>query len=135
MADFTHRRIDDMEAIVGGAFRRARAELGVSSFGCQVIDLPPNVDGYPEHDHVADGQEEVYVALRGGGVLDVEGERVPLDAEHMVRVGPGAKRKVLPGDQGLRLLILGGVPGQVYEDPEFTRLGAPDPYAREARRG
>ena len=66
MADYTVRRIDDMEGIYGGAFKRARAELGVESFGMQVIDFPPNMgDQYPEHDHGEDGQEEVYLPLSG----------------------------------------------------------------------
>ena len=54
MADYTVKTIDEMEAVFGGAFKRARAELGVTSFGMQVLDMPPNVDGqYPEHDHEA----------------------------------------------------------------------------------
>ena len=61
MADYAVKRIDDMDAIYGGAFKRARAELGIRSFGLQVLDLPPNADSYPEHDHAEDGQEEVYV--------------------------------------------------------------------------
>ena len=47
MADFTIKRIDDMEAIYWGAFKRVRAEMGIRSFGAQVLDLPPNGDGYP----------------------------------------------------------------------------------------
>ena len=45
------KKIDDMEAIYGGAFKRVRAELGVESFGIQIIDMPPNFEGYPDHDH------------------------------------------------------------------------------------
>src|ERR1700744_5014773 len=63
VADFTVKRIDEMEAIYGGAFKRARAELGVESFGMQVIEMPPGSELYPEHDHAGDGQEEVYVVL------------------------------------------------------------------------
>ena len=73
------KKIDDMEAVYLGAFKRARAELGVESFGMQMIDLPPNYENYPEHDHEQDGQEEVYVALRGSGEIEIEGERFPLD--------------------------------------------------------
>ncbi len=65
MADVTHTKIDEMEAI-----------------------------DYPEHDHSPEGiggqmfaerpqqldQEEVYVALRGSGTLEADGERYPLDA-------------------------------------------------------
>jgi hypothetical protein len=125
----TVKRIDEMEAVFLGAFKRVRAELGVESFGMQVIDMPANLDRYPEHDHAHDGQEEVFLALRGGGELEVDGERYPLDSDHIARVGPRAKRKVWPGDEGIRVLILGGVPGKPYEAPDVTKLGEPDPLA------
>jgi hypothetical protein len=105
MADYTAKRIDDMEAIFLGGFKRARAELGVQSFGMQVIDMPPNLDRYPEHDH-AESRDTI------------------------VRVGPKPTRKLWPGDEGLRVLALGGVPGQAYEAPDITQLGEPDPMVR-----
>lgn len=129
MAGHAVKRIDDMEAVYGGAFKRVRAELGVESFGIQVIDMPPNFDGYPEHDHAEDGQEEVFVALRGGGEIEIDGERYPLDPDHIARVASGVKRKVWPGEQGIRMLIVGGVPDGAYEAPEISKLGAPDPMA------
>ena len=70
MADYTAKKIDDMEAICGGGFKRARAELGVESFGMQVIDMPPGYDDYPEHDHAETGQEEVYLVLRGSAEVE-----------------------------------------------------------------
>jgi len=130
MADYAVKRIDEMEAIVRGSFKKARAELGVSSFGVQVIDMPPNVDAYPEHDHSQDGQEEVYVAMRGGGEIEIDGERHALDPDTMVRVSAGTKRKLYPGDEGMRVLVIGGVPGEAYAVRDFTELGAPDPFAR-----
>jgi mannose-6-phosphate isomerase-like protein (cupin superfamily) len=130
MADYTAVTIDEVEAIYRGAFKRARAALGVTAFGMQVIDIPPNVTGYPEHDHSEDGQEEVYVTLQGGGQIDVQGELVRLDRNTLVRVGPGTRRKVYPGDEGIRILVIGGVPGAAYEAPAVTELGAPDPTAR-----
>ena len=51
MADYTAKKIEDIEAIMQGGFKRARAELGVESFGMQVIEMPPGFDDYPEHDH------------------------------------------------------------------------------------
>ena len=123
------KKSDEMEAVYLGAFKRARAELGVESFGLQVIDMPPNFENYPEHTHAEDGQEEVYVTMRGGGELEIEGERFPLDPDHMARVGSGVKRKVWPGPEGVRLLIIGGVPGQPYEPAPNSKLGEPDPMA------
>ena len=130
MGEYTVKRIDELEAIYGGSFKRARAELGVSSFGMQVIDLPPSVTGYPEHDHGQDGQEEVYVVLRGSADRDIDGEHVSIGPDTLVRVAAGTKRKVVPGDQGARLLVIGGTPGQVYEAPAVTELGAPDPMSQ-----
>jgi hypothetical protein len=129
MSGYTVKRIDEMEAIYLGAFKRARAELGVESFGLQVIDMPPDFDNYPEHDHSGDGQEEVYLAIRGGGEIEIEGERFPLDPDHMVRVGPGVKRKVWPGAEGIRMVIVGGVPSGDYVAPEISQLGIADPMA------
>jgi Cupin domain len=127
MPDYTVSPIDTMEAVIFGSFKRARAKLGVSSFGMQVIDLPPNASQYPEHDHIDSGQEEVFVVLRGAGEIEIDGERHPLDPDTMIRVGPEPKRKLWPGEHGMRVLALGGSPGSVYEPPELTKLGAPDP--------
>ena len=129
MSGYAVKRIDEMEAIYGGAFKRVRAELGVESFGMQIIDMPANFEGYPEHDHAKDGQEEVYLTLRGGGELEIEGERFPLDTDHCARVGPGVSRKVWPGDDGIRVLVLGGRAGALYEAPDVSQLGEPDPAA------
>jgi mannose-6-phosphate isomerase-like protein (cupin superfamily) len=128
MGDYTAKRIDEMEAIYRGAFKRVRAELGVESFGIQVIDLPPDI-GAVEHDHAESGQEEVYLVLRGSGEIEIDGERVAIDPETVVRVGPATRRNLHAGPEGMRVLALGGVPGQAYEAPEVTKLGEPDPMA------
>src|SRR4051794_26160533 len=108
MSDYTAKRIEDMQAGFGGGFVKARAELGVTAFGMQVIQLPPGFEGYPEHDHAETGQEEVFVTLSGSGWMEIEGERVEMDPETLIRVGSATKRKVFPGPQGLRMLALGG---------------------------
>ena len=129
--DFTSQRIEDMDAAFSGAFKRAAAELGVDSFGLSVIDLPPDFDAYPEHDHLGDGQEEVYVALRGSGDVEIDGDtRLTLDADTMVRVGPVHRRRLLPGPAGLRVLTVGAVPGHPYRRPPFFELTAPDSASR-----
>jgi len=129
MSGYAVKRIDEMEAVYLGAFKRARAELGVESFGMAIIDLPPNFEHYPEHDHSGDGQEEVFMALRGAAEIEIDGERATLDADHVVRVSAGVKRKIWPGDDGIRLLAIGGVPGGLYEPPANSKLGEPDPMA------
>lgn len=127
MSDVTIRRLDEMDSIDGGAFRRAGAELEIECFGMNVFDLPPSAgEVYPEHTHDGDGQEEVYIALRGSGRIVLDGEEHPFDTETMVRVGPGVRRKLVAGEQGLRVLALGGMPGRLYERPAPWRKGGPD---------
>jgi mannose-6-phosphate isomerase-like protein (cupin superfamily) len=127
MSDYAVKKIDEMEAIFLGGYKRARAELGVSSFGLQVIDLPPSYPDYPDHDHAEENQEEVFMVLRGSGEIEVAGERFPLDPDHMVRVGPETKRKVWPGEEGMRMVVIGGVLDGNYEAPDRSKLGEPDP--------
>jgi hypothetical protein len=68
MPDVTVKSIDEMESIYGGLARRARAELGVTGWGMQVFTLPPDWDGYPNHNHGSEAfdpnQEEVYPSSR-----------------------------------------------------------------------
>lgn len=130
MADYTLKRIDEMEASFGGSYKRARAELGVTSFGMQVLDFPANTTRYPEHDHSHDGQEEVFLVLRGRGTIEVDGDRMELDPDVMIRVAPEAKRRITTGDEPMRLLALSGVPGGVYEPAPNSILGTPDPLAQ-----
>ena len=102
MSDYTVKHIKDMEAAYGGGFVKARASLGVTSFGMQVIRMPADYGDYPLHDHAESGQEEVFLALKGSGWIEIEGERVELEPDVFVRVGPAPKRKVFAGPQGLR---------------------------------
>jgi mannose-6-phosphate isomerase-like protein (cupin superfamily) len=124
MPDYTAKKISEMEAAFGGGFVKARAELGVTAFGFQVVQLPPSYEDYPQHDHVESGQEEVFLVLGGSGWMDIEGERVELDSDTFVRVGPEPKRKVHSGPDGLRMLVIGGCPGEAYKVSPMSELTA-----------
>lgn len=126
MTDYTVKRIDELDSLFDGVFKRARAELGVSSFGMQILDLPPDGGGL-KHDEVNSNQEEVYVTLRGSGFVKTEQEELPLSPETLVRVGPTVSRQLVAGAEGLRVLAIGGILGQAYEAPAFTELDAPGP--------
>jgi len=65
-----------------------RHGLGIESFGLQVIDMPPNADQYPEHDHAADGQEEVYTVLEGAAILRADDQEYRLEPGTFARVAP-----------------------------------------------
>ena len=42
-----------MEPLSTGIARRARASLGVTAWGMELLTLPPGWDGYPDHVHDA----------------------------------------------------------------------------------
>ena len=129
MSDYTAKRIDELEGFYQGLFLKARDELGVQSFGMAIVELSGGrEEQYPMHDHEGEGQEEVYVVLKGTGTLELEGaDAVRLDPETIVRVGPAQKRRLVPDAGGMRLLALGGVPGKAYEPPAYSAVGAADP--------
>lgn len=123
MGGYTMRQIDELDSIEHGAVKLAGDGLGLRAFGLQVLDLPPRFADYPEHDHLHDRQEEVYVVLAGSAELEIAGERVPAGTGSIVRVGPDAMRKLVPGEDGVRILAIGGVAGD-YERPDAFRLAA-----------
>jgi hypothetical protein len=61
-----------------------------------VLQIDPGCTGYPEHDHVKDEQEEVYVVLRGGGTMDAGGEKMTLGPGTFIRVGRRRSEKSCP---------------------------------------
>jgi len=121
MSEIKARTIEEIpyyqgpSAIPGIRFHTAARELGVTAWGMNVLEIDAGCTGYPEHDHKRDGQEEVYVILRGDGTLDSAGEMTALSTGTMVRVGPSQKRKILPGPKGITVLAIGATPGKVYE--------------------
>jgi mannose-6-phosphate isomerase-like protein (cupin superfamily) len=127
------KRIDEMERAFGGALVRVRAEMGVSAFGLQVAELPPDSgDLAPEHDHQHDNQEEVYLLLDGGGEVVLDGTPVALDRETFVRIGPRVRRRLRSGPRGARVLMIGAMPGRPYTPPPMTELGGPETLAPTA---
>lgn len=125
--DYRVRRLPEMERAFGGALARVRAELGITAFGVQVADLPPNSGELaPEHDHLTDGQEELYLLLAGSAEVVVPDGVIALDPETFVRLGPGVRRRLRSGPEGARLLMIGGIPGAAYVAPPVTELGGPE---------
>jgi mannose-6-phosphate isomerase-like protein (cupin superfamily) len=136
VSDFTVKKIDDMETSFGGGFVLARASLGVTSFGLQVLKMPPGAQG-PEHAHrgmtgeraavANDDQEEVYCGLDGKAylLLGDDGE-VELTEGVMVRCGPEQTRQLTTRDDSATVLAIGAMPGKVYAPPAFTELTAAD---------
>lgn len=100
-----------LEAPEGERFIALRRQLGVESFGINLMVLEPGQRG---RIHAHERQEEVYVVLEGELTLlvgdgEAEGEQHRLARGRMVRVGASLRRQLLnTGEQRLVLLALGG---------------------------
>ena len=87
-------------------FVRLRQQLGVTTFGLNLIVLDPGQRG---RIHRHRRQEEVYVVLEGTLSLLVEGEEHTLERGAVVRVAPDVRRQLANrGPDRLAVLALGG---------------------------
>lgn len=120
MSDVTIKRFSELPSYNSeGRFLFAAKALGVKSWGMNLLEMPTNWADYPEHDETGDGQEEVYIVLKGDVVLTVDGKNSTLEPGMMARVGPAVKRKLTPGATGATVLALGGIPGKAYTPPSW----------------
>lgn len=84
------------------------AELGARAIRVNQFDSQPGQAG-KEHDEVESGQEEIYVPVRGTGVLRVGDEEIELEPGRFVLVEPEATRQVVAGEDGLSYVVVGAV--------------------------
>jgi quercetin dioxygenase-like cupin family protein len=80
----------DLEA--GERFVRLRGELGIESFGLNLLVLEPGQRG---RIHRHKRQEEAYIVLEGALTLEIEDEQVhTLTRGDAARVAPGVRRRL-----------------------------------------
>jgi uncharacterized cupin superfamily protein len=90
----------------GERFQGLRRELGVSSFGVNLIVLQPGQRG---RIHAHEHQEEVYLVLEGDLTLLVDGVEHVLGPDSLARVGPAVRRQLVnAGTEPVAILALGG---------------------------
>ncbi len=122
--DFAQLNLDTDER-----FQRLRAELGVTTFGMNLIVLRPGQAG---RIHRHERQEEVYLVLEGELSLLLEGEEHRVSAGGIVRVAPEVRRQLVNRrPQRVALLALGGATehegrdGQAYPSWDATESAPP----------
>jgi uncharacterized cupin superfamily protein len=113
-------RYEDMPSLWDGFAHLVRPGLGVTAFGVNVMNLPPDYET-KSHDEAESGQEELYVGLEGSGwVVMGDGARCALDNHSAVRVSPGTARVLASGPDGLRVMIVGSQPGRGYVGEDWS---------------
>jgi len=118
---YSVRRYDEIEPIDDGRapFRPVRYHFGITSFGVNTFTGAKAGDRII-NEHTEEGeQEELYVVLNGRAAFEVDGDRVDAPAGTLVFVEPGMKRTAFAEEDGTTLLVVGGTPGQLYEDLGF----------------
>jgi uncharacterized cupin superfamily protein len=120
--NYTAKSIDELPTLWDGFAKLVRAGLGITAFGANIMDLPPDYTT-TSHDESDSGQQELYVALAGSGSVGIDGADLPLDADHLVRVDAGTARTLSSGPDGLRVLCIGGLPGGAYEPQDWSSTG------------
>ena len=122
MAGYAAKSVDELPTLWDGFAKLVRTGLDITAFGANIMDLPPDYST-KSHDESESGQQELYVALRGSGSVDIDDQQLPLDAEHLVRVDAGTARILSSGPDGVRVLCIGGVPGGAYKPPKWSSSG------------
>jgi tetratricopeptide (TPR) repeat protein len=145
MTKYAVARLEEIEELTDGRepFRPVRHHFGITSFGINAWTARQAGDRIiNEHDESdPDGDEELYLVLRGRATFELDGDRVAAPTGTFVFVPPGVKRTAFAEEPGTTLVALGGSPGQVYE-PDGWELWAPltplyeaGEYAEAAERG
>jgi mannose-6-phosphate isomerase-like protein (cupin superfamily) len=91
MPAYTIVHRDDAEQT--GDWSLVRRSLDVSSFGINLVDIPPG-GSIPEHDETDRDQEEVFFVLSGDPTVVVDGEELETPTGTFVRVDVTARRTV-----------------------------------------
>jgi mannose-6-phosphate isomerase-like protein (cupin superfamily) len=97
--------------------RFARTDLGGETLGLSLMTLAPNFRMPFGHKH--EGQEELYVILRGSARVKVEDEIVELEPYDAIRIGMDTMRGVEAGPEGVEYIAFGA--GDDPKDAEMVQ--------------
>jgi mannose-6-phosphate isomerase-like protein (cupin superfamily) len=122
---FTHKKLDEVEdsAAAHGHGDRMEARFAGS-------DLEAEQTGFSFHrikagkrqpfGHRHDEAEEVYVVVRGDGLLKLDDEIIEVETLDAIRVSPEVMRAFEAGDEGLEVIVFGARhDGDGAIDPDF----------------
>jgi uncharacterized cupin superfamily protein len=114
----TIRRREDLERT--GNWLLARRSLGLSSFGMNLVEIPPG-ERIPEHDESDRDQEEVFIVLGGSPSLVVDGREIETPAGTFARLDPHLSRTVVNrGDDVASVLIVSAPRTSGYEPMDWA---------------
>ena len=122
MSGYSAKSLDELPSLWDGFARLVRPGLEITAFGANIMNLPPDYST-KSHDESESGQQELYVALQGSGSVDIGDEKLPWTRSTSSRSIRGQRGCCRRGPMGCGCLCVGGVPGGVYEAPEWSSSG------------
>ena len=118
MTAYRIARVDELEDIdyrQGTHMRAVRHHLGITAFGTNAWTAENVGDRLmPEHNE-DEGNEELYVVLRGRARFEIDGDSVDAPQGTLVFVRPEGNRTAFAEEAGTTVLALGSTVGKAYE--------------------
>jgi mannose-6-phosphate isomerase-like protein (cupin superfamily) len=134
MSDYDVARIDEIECVDYRQQTRmhpVRHHLGITAFGTNAWTAEKVGDRmFPEHEE-DDGNEELYVVVRGRARFELGEDKVDAPAGTLVFVSPETTRTAFAEEAGTAVLAVGATRGKPYE-PSGWEIWAPAHHLYEA---
>ena len=116
---FRAARIEDIEEVNDGRcpWRGVRHHLGIQAFGVNswtARDAGDRIINEHSEDE-ANGEEELYVVLKGRATFELDGEKHDAPQGTFVFAEPGVKRTAFAEEAGTTILAIGAEAGKPYE--------------------
>lgn len=111
----TIEELQDIAHRQGTHMRPVRHHFGIAAFGANAWTAADEGDRLlPEHEE-DEGNEELYVVLRGRARFEIDGETVDAPQGTFVFVRPEGNRTAFAEEAGTTVLVIGSTVGQPYE--------------------
>ena len=127
MSGYEVAHLDEIEELNDGRepYRPVRHHLGIAAFGATSWTARNAGDRIiNEHDEADDGQEELYLVLRGRASFELDGDRLDAPTGTFVFARPQAKRTAFAEEPGTTIVAIGAPAGDAYQ-PVGWELWAP----------
>ena len=98
--------IENSSQTAGNEARFARKYLDSSEIGVSLFQYAPNYQAGTGHKHRQ--QEEVYVIIKGSGLILLNESVETLSVQDVIRVAPEVTRAFTAGPDGLEMIAIGG---------------------------
>jgi uncharacterized cupin superfamily protein len=104
---------DELER--SGNWLLARRSLELTSFGLNIVEIPPG-ESIPEHDETQRDQEEIFFVVSGNPAIVVDGTEHSAPSGTLARFDPELRRTVVnSGDESATVLIASAPRTSGYE--------------------